>query len=82
MKKTIVALMVFCLTGFVTAIQAQKTIPSSGGNASGTGGKISYTVGQVVYTTNKGSNGSAAQGVQQPYEISAITGILKPGQSI
>jgi len=31
--------------------------------------------GQVVYTTNTGTNGSVAQGVQQPFEISVVTGI-------
>ena len=32
-------------------------------------------VGQVVYITSTGINGSVAQGVQQPYEISVITGV-------
>jgi hypothetical protein len=67
------AILLLC-TGF-TALQAQSTITASGGNASGGGGKVSYTVGQIVYTTNSNSNGSVAQGVQQPYEISVITGI-------
>jgi hypothetical protein len=57
------------------SLQAQSTISASGGNASGSGGTASYTVGQVVYTTNTGANGSVAQGVQQPYEISVVTGI-------
>ncbi len=57
------------------AIQAQTSIPSTGGNATGTGGTVSYTVGQLVYTTNTGSTGSIAQGIQQPYEISVVTGI-------
>ncbi len=59
----------------LTGLQAQKTIPASGGNASGSGGIVNYTVGQVVYTTNTGTNGSVAQGVQQPYEISVVSGI-------
>ena len=58
----------------LTGLQAQSTIPASGGNASGGGGTVSYTVGQIVYTTNT-ADGSVAQGVQQPYEISVITGI-------
>ena len=33
---------------------------------------MSYTVGQVVYYTYTGSNGSVAEGVQQPYEISPL----------
>lgn len=34
-----------------------------------------YSVGEVVYTTNVGSNGSEAQGVQQPFEISVVNGL-------
>ena len=56
-------------------LQAQEAITAAGGEASGSGGAVSYSVGQVVYTTNTGANGSIAQGVQQPYEISVITGL-------
>lgn len=63
------------LFGCGATIQAQKTIPASGGNASGSEGSVSYSVGQIVYTTITGTNGSVTQGVQQPYEISVITGI-------
>ena len=59
----------------LTGLQAQQAIPASGGNATGTGGTASYTVGQVVYTTVTGGGGSVAQGVQQTYEITVISGI-------
>lgn len=59
----------------LSTLMAQETIPATGGNASGSGGTVSYSVGQVVYTTNTGTNGSVAQGVQQPFEISVVTGI-------
>lgn len=59
----------------LTGLHAQEAILASGGDASGSGGSVSYSVGQVVYTTNTGANGSAAQGVQQPYEISDATGL-------
>jgi hypothetical protein len=65
---------VFFLFLSTNSILAQDVIPSSGGNASGSGGTVSYSVGQVVYTTNTGTSGSVAQGVQQPYEIYIITG--------
>lgn len=68
-------LITFCLIAHVTIIQAQTTIPATGGNANGSGGSASYSVGQVAYTTNTGTNASVAQGVQQAYEISNITGI-------
>lgn len=58
-------------------LQAQESVNTSGGNASGSGGSVSYSAGQVVYTINTGTNGSVAQGIQQPYEIAVITGIEK-----
>lgn len=67
----LIVIFLFCLGG----IQAQEAILASGGNATGSGGTSSYSVGQMVYTTNIGSNGSMAQGVQQPFEISAVLGI-------
>ena len=56
-------------------LQAQEVVPASGGEASGSGGSVSYSVGQVVYTTNTGTNGTVAQGIQQPYEISVVSGL-------
>jgi hypothetical protein len=56
-------------------LQAQNTISASGGNASGSDDSVSYTIGQIIYTTYIGTNGSVAQGVEQPYEISVVTGI-------
>jgi hypothetical protein len=75
MKKPVVALVASGLFYFGTIVQAQNIIPASGGNASGSEGSFSYTIGQVVYITNSGSDGSVAHGVQQPYEISVISGI-------
>jgi hypothetical protein len=75
-KKLIYSAIVLHFIG-LTALQAQTTIPASGGNASGSGGTVSYTVGQIVYTKNSGTSGSSAQGVQQPYEISVITGLAE-----
>jgi hypothetical protein len=60
----------FCL-GIANCL-AQQSAVSSGGDASGSNGNISYSIGQTVYTTNSGSNGSVAQGLQQPYEISEV----------
>lgn len=66
---------VFLLGLGLIGLQAQTTVTSIGGDASGSGGAVSYSVGQVVYTTNIGTNGSVAKGVQQPYEISVVTGL-------
>jgi hypothetical protein len=74
-KKTITS-MAFLLLG-LGGLHAQQTVTTTGGEATGTGGTASYTVGQVVYTTSTGTNGSVAQGVQQPYEITVL-GINDP----
>jgi hypothetical protein len=50
-------------------VQAQETLSTSGGNATGSGGSVSYTIGQVAYTYQASSEGSVSQGVQQPLEI-------------
>jgi hypothetical protein len=64
------------LCSFLTiVVQAQGTIPSTGGNASSSGGSVSYTVGQILYNTFSGTNGTVVQGVQQPYEISVVTAL-------
>jgi hypothetical protein len=71
LKVSAVILLIFGLTD----LQAQEAISASGGNVSGSGGSVSYSVGQMVYITNTGTNSSAAQGVQQPFEISVVTGL-------
>jgi len=76
MKYTRFKICAMVLSGLgITAMQAQETIPASGGNASGSGGTVSYSVGQIGATTHTGITGSVSEGVQQPYEISDITGI-------
>ena len=72
-KKTIVSVGLILFS--IGKVHAQEGVNSSGGEASGSGGTVSYSVGQTTYTTNSGTNGNAAQGVQQPYEISTIVGI-------
>ena len=74
MKQKKVKLSVLLLGLGLTA-QAQQATTATGGNASGSGGTVAYSIGQIVYTTNMGTNGSVAQGVQQPYEISIVLGI-------
>ena len=68
--KEIITLLLLCI-GWIH-VHTQQAVLTTGGDASGTGGSISYSIGQVTYITNSGTNGSAAEGVQQPYEISII----------
>lgn len=66
---------VFLLVLGLTGLQAQESVHTTGSEASGSGGSVSYSVGQVAFQTHTGINGSVAEGVQQPYEISVVTGI-------
>lgn len=59
-----------------TGLQAQECSNTTGGIASGVGGSASYSVGQIACQTHAGTNFSIAEGVQQPYEISVVTGIV------
>lgn len=70
-KLTTIALLL-CFTFYT---RAQQATTSAGGDAIGGGGTVAYSVGQIVYTTIAGTNGSVAQGVQQPYEISIVLGL-------
>lgn len=58
--------------------QAQESINASGAELSGTAGTINYSIGQVVYHTHSMAGASFAEGVQQPYEISTVSGIDIP----
>ena len=57
------------------SLSAQHAVSASGSDISGTGGSISYTVGQVAFEFYDAATGSAALGVQQPYEIYVYPGI-------
>lgn len=70
---------ILVLSFSIAGIQAQESITSSGGEATGDGGTVSYTVGQVAYRTHTGTSGSVSEGVQQPYEISVIIGVEETG---
>ncbi|MBP6557291.1 MAG: T9SS type A sorting domain-containing protein [Flavobacterium sp.] len=72
MKKAIVLFLIFI--SFVVG-HAQNTVLSSGTSSESVGGSVSYSVGQLVFTSNTGTNGSVAQGVQQPIEISVELGL-------
>lgn len=64
-------LIILCF--LISETHAQQAVLTGGGDAESTSGKVSYSVGQVDYLNYFGSNGSSAEGVQQPFEISVIT---------
>ncbi len=63
------------LVMWLTGLSAQEVIPAAGGVGSGSGGTISYSVGQLFYSTYSGETVTVVEGVQQPFEISVVTGI-------
>jgi hypothetical protein len=58
---------------------AQEAIITGGTEVSGIGGSLSYSLGQVVYQIHTGTNGSIAEGVQQPCMIPPTPAIKKAG---
>lgn len=73
--KSLIVATLLTFTFSLSTVSAQESVNTTGGNASGSGGTVSYTVGQLGYQTHTGTNGSVAEGVQQPYEISVVIGI-------
>ena len=73
--KRLKLIVLFLLAVGQAGLQAQESVGAAGGNASGNSGSASYSIGQVVYQTRIATNGSVAEGVQQPYEISVVTAI-------
>ncbi len=69
-----IVLLLLLVFGLQT-LQAQEAVITAGGDASVSGVTVAYSVGQIVFTTHMGTNGSVAQGVQQPYEISIVQGM-------
>lgn len=59
----------------LTELHAQENVNAAGGNHSGNGGSVAYSFGQIVYRANTDTDGSVTEGVQQPYEISTVTGM-------
>lgn len=54
---------------------AQEAVLAAGGDGTGSGGSTSFSVGQIISATSTGATGEMANGVQQPYEISVISGL-------
>ncbi len=69
---------ILCLLICTLSSQAQESINVSGADLTGNNGTISYSIGQVFYHTNSQTDVSFAEGVQQPYEISTVSGIDRP----
>jgi hypothetical protein len=54
---------------------AQEAVIPAGGDETGSGGSVAYSVGQILNTSCIGTSAGIIHGVQQPYEISVITGL-------
>ena len=81
MKNNTLFLLAFLLSFSVQAQTSHQVLSATGGDASGSGGTVAYSVGQIVYTTNTGTTGSVAQGVEQAYEIYSV-GIIETALNI
>jgi len=72
MKQYLISIFIITLS---ISLNGQNAPVSAGGDLNNENGSISFSIGQLIVTTPNGNNGSISHGVQQPYEISEITGI-------
>lgn len=73
MKRTSIHCFFLILFTFsVSLLNAQSAVLATGTNASGGNGSVSYSVGQTAYLY-KGANSEILEGVQQGYEIIALS---------
>lgn len=73
MKRTSIHCFFLILFSFsVSLLNAQSAVLATGTNASGGNGSVSYSVGQTAYLY-KGANSEILEGVQQGYEIIALS---------
>lgn len=66
-------LLLITFLSYGNEIYCQQSINTTGGDISDSGGSVAYTIGQVVYTTHTTAQGSKSKGVQQAYEIYALS---------
>ena len=67
--------LLFLVSIYLMPVAGQQSIPAAGGNISGSEGMVSYSIGQAFYHCQSSESGKLVQGIQQPYEIFAITGM-------
>jgi hypothetical protein len=58
-------------------LKAQESVNAGGGNVVNSDVNISYSIGQVFVAPVTYSQGSVTPGIQQPYEISLVSGLPK-----
>jgi hypothetical protein len=63
------------------SLQAQESVNAAGGEALGIGGTASFSAGQLFCNYQPEAGWLLAEGVQQPYEISLVTGLDEIGKS-
>jgi capsule polysaccharide export protein KpsE/RkpR len=72
--KLLTATLFFLFLG-LASLQAQEAVLASGGEIDDSGGSVSYSVGQLTVASYTSANGSVNPGVQQPFEVTVISGI-------
>ena len=60
---------------FTYSVQAQESAHSAGGDVSSSIGSVAFSIGQVVYSSYSLGVGTESQGVQQPYDLGAVSNL-------
>ncbi len=74
-KKLLRLSFVFLFFCWTTAIYAQQTTSTAGGNVKASAGSVSYTIGQTFFSSNSNEDGTVAEGVQHAFETLVITNV-------
>jgi hypothetical protein len=69
----VLGLLFMIVGGFSVSVSAQEATVVSGGYAAGLYGSASYSLGQNAYYTFSSLSGTVTQGVQQPFEVFALS---------
>jgi gliding motility-associated-like protein len=65
----------FLVLFFTYSVQAQESAHSAGGDVSSSIGSVAFSIGQVVYSSYSLGVGTESQGVQQPYDLGAVSNL-------
>ena len=60
---------------FTYSVQAQESAHSAGGDGSSSIGSVAFSIGQVVYNSYTTVSGTESQGVQQRYDLGAVSNL-------
>ncbi len=75
MNQVRIVVFAFLVLFFSYSVQAQESAHSAGGDGSSSIGSVAFSIGQVVYNSYTTVSGTESQGVQQRYDLGAVSNL-------